>query len=697
MLGLAAFTFGLLTALAAKIPEIEPTAKQTQANTYIYASNGYSVLAILRGDQARIIVPSEKISPWVKHAIVAVEDKRFYEHRGIDLRGMARAVWADIAHKGAVQGGSTITQQLVKNTYLTSEKTIARKLTEAALAWQLEQRWSKDRILTAYLNTVYFGHGAYGIEAAARAFFGVHARRLDLEQAALLAGMPQAPSGYDPFSRPDAARARRADVLKAMLDTGDLDRARYAEALRTKIHLRPARGVASPSGLAFLDDYVRAQLVGVYGAERVRRGGLRITTTLDATMERAALRAITGTLDEKGDPAGAVVSIDPKSGEIRALAVAQGGSPLAFDVATQGQRQAGSTFKSFVLAEAVRRGIDPWTTQYLSAPFVGPGDWHVQTYERTYSGRIPLAQATLLSDNTVYARLTLDVGPDAVAGLARELGVRSTLRPIPSIGLGSNSISPLDLASAYAALDAGGVARDPRIVTKVDFPDGGSQQAPSPSPHRVLDDKVAAAVTRVLAANVNSGTGTAAALPGRPAAGKTGTTDSYADAWFAGYVPQLTTVVWVGYPERERPMRGVHGIAGVTGGTLPAQIWHAYMTEALSGTRVEQFPEPGSPGYEPWCGEYQFARTAADAQGTSGHCEGQTTSTGTTKKETTTQATTTRRQTTTEAPPPTTTEAPPPPTTIEEPPPTTTEEPPPPPPPEPPPTTEPATTTTSEP
>jgi penicillin-binding protein 1A len=316
-------------------------------------------------------------------------------------------------------------------------------------------------------------------------------------------------------------------------------------------------------------------------------------------MQTEATRSLLGTLDRKTDPAGAVVSIDPATGQIRAMAIAETGKRIAFNIATDGQRQAGSTFKTFVLTQAVLRKIDPWTTKYLSAPFLGPDNWPVQTYEHTYSGRIPLSQATLLSDNTVYARLTLDVGPKPVADLAQQMGIQSRLKPVPSIGLGANGISPLDLASAYATLAAGGVSRQPRIVTKVVFPDGHVDQASKSSGKRVLDPNVAAAVTRVLAANVRAGTGTAAALSGRPAAGKPGTTDNYADAWFAGFVTQLTTVVWVGYPTGERPMRGVHGIPGVTGGTLPAQIWHAYMSAALQGEPVRQFQDPGSPPYDP--------------------------------------------------------------------------------------------------
>jgi penicillin-binding protein 1A len=384
------------------------------------------------------------------------------------------------------------------------------------------------------------------------------------------------------------------------------------------LHPQRVRGLA---GATYLTDYITNQLVSEYGAERVRRGGLRIYTTLDSKMQTEATRSILGTLDRKNDPAGSIVSIDPKTGQIRAMAIAQTGKHISFDLPVNGRRQAGSTFKMFVLTHAVERGINPYATRYLSAPFTEPDGTRIQTFEHTYSGRIPLTQATLLSDNTVYARLTLDVGPKPIADLAHEMGIQAQLKPVPTIGLGVNAVSPLDLASAYATLADGGVAHDPSILTKVVFPGGHAEAASKPRGKRVVDEKVAGVVTKILEANVQSGTGTAAALPGRPAAGKTGTTDSFADAWFAGWVPQLTTIAWVGYPTRERPMRNVHGIAGVTGGTLPAQIWHAFMTDALQGQPVEQFASPGAPPYKPWCGRYQFARTFRDARKHSGTCE----------------------------------------------------------------------------
>lgn len=655
-------------------------------------------LGLLGASGSRLPVSLQKIDPVLRKAIIDTEDSRFYANNGIDYIGILRALKTDVSAGQFAEGASTIEQQLVRNLYLSPQQTLGRKIEEGCLAVQLDRQWSKDRILTAYLNDIYFGREAYGIEAAARVYFGVHAKHLSLEQAALLAGLPQAPSAYDPLTRPDAALARRAEVLQAMLKAGDISESTYKQAVRSPLGLHP-RAAPGLGGQTYLSDFITSQLVDEYGAERIRRGGLRIYTTLDAKAQTQATHAILDTLNRKQDPAGSIVSIDPSTGQIRAMAVAQHGTKISFDVAVDGQRQAGSTFKMFALTEAVQRRINPWTTKYLSAPFVGPNNWQVHTYENTYSGRIPLTQATLLSDNTVFARLTLDVGPKPVADLAQRMGIGSHLKPVPSIVLGVNAVSPLDLATAYATLAAGGVAHQPTILDKVVFPGGDTQNASKPRGKRVVDPKVAAAVTRILEANVRSGTGTAAALSGRPAAGKTGTTDRYTDAWFAGFVPQLATVTWVGDPTKERPMRGVHGIAGVTGGTLPAQIWHTYMTAALQGQPVQQFASPGAPPYAPWCGRYEFARTFRDARKHDGTCKKKahgkkqkhqktttgktTTGQGTIRSTTLTVPGTTAPLPTTTAPPPTTT-APPPTTTA--PPPTTTA---------PPPTTTTTTTTTT--
>jgi penicillin-binding protein 1A len=338
------------------------------AHASVLLARDGSRIGMLGASGSRLPVSLPKVSPAMRQAIVDTEDSRFYQNNGIDYIGILRALKTDVSSGQLAEGGSTIEQQLVRNLYLTPRQTLGRKINEACLAVQLDRRWSKNRILTAYLNDIYFGREAYGIEAAARIYFGVHAQNLSLEQAALLAGLPQAPSTYDPQARPDAARDRRAEVLQAMLKAGDISQDRYRQALHSPLglHLRRTPGIG---GQSYLTDFITTQLVKDYGAELVRRGGLRIYTTLDSTMQSEATRSILGTLDRKTDPAGSIVSIDPKTGEIRAMAIAQTGTRISYDIAADGQRQAGSTFKMFVLTQAVQRQINPAATQYLSAPF----------------------------------------------------------------------------------------------------------------------------------------------------------------------------------------------------------------------------------------------------------------------------------------------------------------------------------------
>ena len=335
----------------------------------LLASDG-TRLGLLGATGNRHPVSLQGVSPVMRKAMVDTEDRRFYDNNGIDYIGIMRALKSDVSSGGITQGASTIEQQLVRNLYLTPQQTLGRKLTEACLAVQLDKQWSKDRILTAYLNDIYFGQEAYGIDAAAEAYFGVHAKDLSLDQAALLAGLPQAPSAYDPVNQPKAATARRTEVLQAMLQAGDISHARYRQAVHSPLGLHP-RAAPGLAGQTYLTDYITNQLLNEYGAERVRRGGLKIYTTLDAKMQTKATSSILGTLDRKGDPAGSVVSIDPSTGEIRAMAIAQKGKRISYDLPADGHRQAGSTFKMFVLTQAVQREINPYSTQYLSAPFVG--------------------------------------------------------------------------------------------------------------------------------------------------------------------------------------------------------------------------------------------------------------------------------------------------------------------------------------
>ncbi len=406
-------------------------------------------------------------------ATVAIEDRRFYRHGGIDPIGILRAFVADISAGHIVQGGSTITQELVRNLYLSREQTLQRKVVEACLAVKLARTWSKDRILTAYLNDVYYGNHAYGIEAAAETYFSVPASRLTLEQSALLAGLPQAPSYYDPLHNPTAALGRRDEVLRALQRSGDITGAQYAAATRDRsLHLRPSPAYAS--GEPYFVGYVEGLLQQAYGAATVRAGGLKIYTTIQPRLQRAAVHALSEELPGRHDPAGAIVSIDPATGAIRAMAGVTPGTPgNEFNLATTAERQAGSTFKPIVLAAAVADGMNPWATRYLSAPFYyAPLQWHVRTYDGAYAGPETVAAATLQSDNTVYARLALDVGPDPIVSMAQKLGVQSQLQSTPSLALGTGAVTPLDMASVYATLAAGGVYSKPLAIRRVVFPDG---------------------------------------------------------------------------------------------------------------------------------------------------------------------------------------------------------------------------------
>jgi len=635
-------------------------------NSIVYASDG-SELGIIPADRNRTPVSGAAISPWVREATVAIEDRRFYEHGGIDPIGILRAVVADVRAGKIVQGGSTITQELVRNLYLTRQRTLTRKLTEACLAIKLGEKWSKDRILTAYLNQIYYGNHAYGIEAAAETYFSEPARLLTLDQAALLAGVPQAPSIYDPFVRPDEAIARRDEVLHAMLVNGDITRPMYAAAIADRsLHLHPGHrytSIREPYFFSYVEDLLQQE----YGTNTVREGGLKVYTTIRPGLQNAATAAVKHVLNEPTDPAAAVVSIDPSTGAIRAMtAVTPGTTGNEFNFVTSAARQPGSTFKTIALTTAVSEGIDPFTTDYLSAPFYYPPlKWKVQTYEHTYAGVEPLASATIQSDNTVYARLSLDIGPANIVAMARKLGIRtSPLTPDPSIALGSESITPLEEASAYATLAAGGIYSKPMAITKVVLPDGKADTAGGwgkPKRQRVIPDWVASTVTQVLEQNMLYGTGTGAHVSGRTDAGKTGTTDNYADAWFSGYTARLEATVWIGYARGEIPMLDVHGGA-VSGPTLPADIWHLYMEAADASLPDIPFPPPTTkPQWVAWHGAYQeglvYGTTSTATATTTTRVRPTTTAT-TTPPPTTVESTTTAPATTTvEQPPPTTTEA----------------------------------------
>jgi penicillin-binding protein 1A len=587
------------------------------SNSFIYAADG-SLLGSIPAEKNRQPVSLKDTSPWMPAATVAIEDRRFYDHGGVDFKGIVRATVNDIKAGKVVEGGSTITQQLVRNLYIHhQERSLHRKLVETCLAFKLSRRHKKPWILSTYMNTVYYGNHAYGVEAAAQTYFSRHASKLSLLQSALLAGLPQAPSVYDPFKNPEAALDRRNEVLRALWKNGDISYENYREGVAVRdLKLRPGK-IYTRIREPYFFSYVRDELVKKYGAETVRSGGLKVYTTIDPRMQRAAEKAIKDTLYYDSDPASAIVAIDPRSGAIKTMtAVTPGRSGNQYNLAAQARRQAGSTFKTYVLATAVSEGINPDTTSYLSAPLHYQPDpyspaWDVETYSHSYVGSTSITHATLLSDNTVYARLTLDLGPDKVAAMANRLGIRSSLKTkegiyVPSMGLGSIGVSPLDQASAYATFAAGGIYSQPMAIRKVVLSDGTDDKDAGwgrLKRKRVIADWVAAEVTKILEENIQAGTGVGANI-GRPAGGKTGTTENHADAWFCGITPTLTAAVWVGYPQAEIPMTSVHGIS-VAGGTFPATIWKLFMDSAIGPTPVRDFPEAHSePVWHTFSGQY---------------------------------------------------------------------------------------------
>ena len=585
------------------------------ATSRIYAADG-TRLGFINANILRTPVTSDAIPEVVRQATVAIEDRRFYEHKGVDFEGIVRAGVKNLESKKDIQGGSTLTMQLVRNLY-TGERArngvagYKRKIREAKLAQELEDRHPGHRgklwIVNKYVNSVPYGtvggQTAVGIQAAARVFFDKPASRLSLREAALLAGLPQAPSNYNPFLDRGAALLRRNDVLQRMADQGYITQAVADKTKQMGLGVEHNRYyTAKREGYVF--DYVRQYLIDRYGLDTVRRGGLRIDTTIDLHLQKLARKAMDGNLGAP-DRAGAIVTIDPQTGWVRAMASSSRYGDSKWNLAAQGHRQAGSTFKVMVLMDALRRGVNPNSTSYVSRP-LEPGwlpsvpSYDVHTFGRTYGGSMNLVTATLKSDNTVYAQLDADLGADTVAQTARDMGITSPLHGYPAEGLGglTNGVSPLEMARAYATIANGGYRMKPIVVRKVTFPNGHVDNLGKPVRHKVFDDGVTYEATQILEKNVQGGTGTRAQI-GCPAAGKTGTVDNFTDAWFVGYTPRLVTSVWVGHPKDPYPLG-----PNAQGGAIAAPIWGAYMKSA-KGKFCGDFPKPKVPFTpRPFFGKY---------------------------------------------------------------------------------------------
>jgi penicillin-binding protein 1A len=582
----------------------------------IYDTKG-DLLAVLQDADYRAPVTLSQVPPTVVHAVLDAEDANFYQHGALDFRSILRAFTSDVSNGGGLQGGSTITQQLVKNAVLNSQRSVNRKLHEAVLAYRLEQQMSKDQILERYLNTVYLGNGAYGAQAAAQTYFGRDVSQLDAGQAALLAGVIRNPVGYDPLHHPVAAMQRRNQILDGMVANGHLTSAQADQYKTTPVPSsinQPAPQQDSPfvaevkASLLDTTDH-RFDFLGTSQAERLNslnKGGLNITTTLDPTMQQNAEAAVAARLPDTGGKfTSAVVAMDPNTGYVRALVSGNPGSNHGYDVATGrggSGRQPGSSFKPFVLMAALENGYSPNDSIDGTAPCTirlpdsGP---YVANNAEPGGGVLNLWDATANSVNCAYIRLGVDVGLPKVVDAAHRMGIPAKVRlvPSPSLSIGTYEVTPLEMASAYSTLAADGVHHTPSFIEKVTDSSNNVDFGGADKGERVVSAQNSRVVTQALQGVVQRGTGTAAALSDRPVAGKTGTTDNLANAWFVGYTPQLVTAVWMGSPAGLVPMYDVGGVS-VFGGTYPARIFHDFMSSTLSGQPVEDFmaPDPSQIG-----------------------------------------------------------------------------------------------------
>lgn len=604
-LGYLAAILLLQSACGLRPPQIvEPVVDPTALRSRILAADG-SELATLFIENRKEVRLGE-VTKDLQDAVTTAEDQRFWDHRGVDGKAITRAAVANTAAERTVQGGSTITQQYVKNAYFPLERprTFAQKIKEAQLAWKVEKENSKAQILERYLNTVYLGDGMYGVEAASEGYFGKTTSGLGLAESALVAALIRSPENYNPRRFPEKAKQRRDHILKRMHEAGMVTAAELQAAIDAPISVLPPQGfkTTEPHFVDAVKSFVlRDPAFGSDEATRAAalfRGGLDIRTSLDPKLQKDARDAIAQVLNQPGDPEAALVAIEPRTGRIVAMVGGRDYSKSQVNLALGRMgggsgRQPGSAFKPFVLATALEDGVK-LGTHYSSAPPLvrvkGEAPWRPRNSEGKGGGLMPLDEATVRSVNAVFVRLAMDLGPARVAGMAKRMGITSPMKPVPSIALGTLEVSPLEMANAYATLANYGIHVPATPIVSVSS--SGGAQTPEPKLGRAMDPGIAYLVTTVLQQVVERGTGTRAQI-GRPAAGKTGTTDDYADAWFVGYTPELVTAVWVGYPQGRVSMNNVHG-QRVFGGTFPASIWSRFMSRALEGTPITNFEPPRS-------------------------------------------------------------------------------------------------------
>jgi penicillin-binding protein 1A len=567
-----------------------------------------TVLAVLHDEENRSPVSIDKIPEPTIRAVLDVEDARFYDHGGVDLRSTARALFSNVSAGGVVEGGSTITQQLVKNRILTPDRQVGRKIKEAVLAWRLEQHMSKRQILEDYLNTVYFGNGAHGIQAAAETYFNENASDLTVAQSAFLAGLIRNPVGYDPIVFPDTARARRNQVVDRMVAERDVTPEAAVAIKAMPVPTKLSAPLPQPNDYfveAVKNRLLQDRRLGETPQQRynaVFRGGLDIYTTLDRHLAEVAKEKVNAILpDTNGRFTAAVASVDPSTGAVRALVGGRdfNASEVNLALGREGGgtgRQPGSSFKPFVLMAALEDGFGPTDAVDGTSPCTinipGYKPWSPSNYEGEGGGVMTITDATAHSVNCAYARMVEEVGVSRVADVARRMGITSPLEPlVPSMALGSKEVSPLEMASAYGTMAADGIHHKPHFVEKVLDRYGRTVFVEKDKGERAITPQNARVAISVLRSVVQRGTGTAAALESRDVFGKTGTSENHENAWFVGGTPQLVSAVWMGDPHANTPMVNVGGIR-VVGGTYPARIWGAFMGAALQGQPLLKFPLP---------------------------------------------------------------------------------------------------------